>query len=297
MKISNSTSIVFNVAGAVIGVAALAGAVRYTLFKPQIPPCEARYKHVMRLPLEQDGKLISTDDLQARVGGRDKGLSNVEIGREPDAPKAAALKVSLPAGSLGPEAASNSGGMHFPWEPRAIAQQTAACLAYDVKLSADFELTENGLLPGITGADPQEDERFEVYLSWDRSGEGTVRHKIATKEPAQSAKSTGILTNPVDLSNNDTGYGVELAGFELPKGKWLRINQELVLNKPDQSDGVLRLFIDGKLIFERSDMHLRTLAETTLRGAALAAHVLGADARYQAAKDGSVSFSPFELYW
>jgi hypothetical protein len=187
--------------------------------------------------------------------------------------------------------------MHFPWEPRALAEQTAACLAYDVKLSPDFELTDNGLLPGMTGADPQEDERFEVYLSWDRSGEGTVRHKITTKEPAQRAQSAGILTNPIDLSNNDTGYGVELAGFELPKGRWLRINQELVLNRPDQSDGLLRIFIDGRLIFERSDMHLRTMPETTLRGAALAAHVLGPDARYTGAHDGSVSFTPFELYW
>lgn len=297
MKVSSSTGILFNVAGALIGIAALAGAVRYTLFKPQITPCDTRYKQTMRFSLEQNGKLLSTDELQARVGGRDQGLQNVGISRDPTAPKPALLTVALPSGSASPEAGANHGGTHFPWEPRVLAKQTAVCLAYDMKLSMDFDLTENGVLPGLMGSDQGAGEHFEIYLSWDRSGEGTVRHKITGKPAAQSATPTSLLKAPIDLSAGDGHYGVELAAFELPRGRWLRLNQELVLNRPDQSDGVLRIFIDGRLVFERTDMQLRTSAETTLSGVEVAAHIIGADARYPGATDGAVSFTPFELYW
>ncbi|MDX2204670.1 MAG: hypothetical protein NW223_18105 [Hyphomicrobiaceae bacterium] len=298
MMISKSTGIVFNFAGALIGIAALAGAVRYTLFKPQIAPCETRYKQTMRFALEQNGKLLSTDELQARVGGRDKGLHNVAIAREPGAPKPATFKVSLPSGSHGPDAAANAGGARFPWEPRVLASRTAACLAYDMMLSKDFDFSENGLLPGFVGADAQDDERFEVHLSWDRSGEGTVRHRITSKAPAQRGN-PALLSNPVDLGagKGEGSYGIELAAFELPKGRWLRINQELVLNRPEQSDGTLRIFIDGRLVFERTDMNLRATADTRLQGVAVASHVIGADARYPGGTDGAVWFTPFELYW
>lgn len=297
MKISRSSAIVFNVAGALVGIAALAGAVRYTVFKPQIAPCEARYKHVMRFALEQNGKLLSTDELQARVGGRDKGMHNIAIARDASAPKPALMRVSLPSGSAGPDAETNPGGAHFPWEPRVLASQTAACLAYDLMLSPEFDLNENGLLPGLVGADLADTETFEVYTSWDRSGEGTARHKITTRPAAQSPQAGGILPPPADANPGNGHFGVELAAFELPKGRWLRVNQELVLNSPDQTDGTLRIFIDGKLVLERTDMQLRTSPETTLRGVAVAGHVLGADARYGGAKDGAVSFTPFEVYW
>ena len=297
MKVSTSTGILFNVAGALIGIAALAGAVRYTVFKPQIAPCDTRYKQTMRFSLEHDGKLLSTDELQARLGGRDQGLQNVGIVRDASAPKPALLTVALPSGSISPEAGANHGDMHFPWEPRVLAKQTAVCLAYDMKLSKDFDLTENGLLPGLIGTNQSEGEQFEVYLSWDRSGEGTVRHKITAKPAAQASSSTLLLKAQIDLSAGEGSYGVELAAFELPRGRWMRINQELVLNKPDQSDGIARIFIDGKLVLERTDMQLRTSAETTLSGVEVATHIIGADARYPGATDGAVAFTPFEIYW
>jgi hypothetical protein len=166
-----------------------------------------------------------------------------------------------------------------------------------VLFRSEFDLSENGLLPGLVGADLADTETFEVYVSWDRSGEGTARHKISSKPASQPTQSGGILSSTADLGTGDGQYGVELAAFELPKGRWLRVNQELVLNRPDQTDGTLRIFIDGKLVLERTDMHLRSSAETTLRGVAVAGHVLGPDARYGGATEGAVSFTPFEVYW
>lgn len=286
MAISSRTAIVFNVAAVVVAVSALGAAVRSWMVKPSVAPCETRYSNVLAFKLERDGRVVTPVDLQGRSGGRDIGLDrNVEIGAEPGAPKPIAIKVRLPAGTGAPDAANSAaGGMTFPWEPANIRPHAAACLAYSVRLSDSFDSSHNGVLPALEGANDAGDQRFSVGAAWLNSGESGLASEIALKpEPGETPR------KPVTE--------VETTNVAFPKGRWLRVNQEMVLNAPGESDGIVRLWIDGKLVVDRTDVRLRSEKSVTFTGVAARAHMLGDHMGTPAQADSSIALTPFELMW
>jgi hypothetical protein len=254
---------------------------------------------VMTFPLERDGRMLTPADLQSRVGGKDAGLlENVEILRLAKAPAAVGFKVKLPKGSASPTAADLPvGGMSFPWSPRAIQGKAAACLAYDMLLPADFDAHQGGFLPGLAGTEPvgEHSESFVARLLWFSGGEGGVSNRVVTSNDQGAAKDTGTgLLAQMQTTNR---LDAEPQGFELPRGRWMRIEQEVVLNKPKVADGVLRVWIDGKLAIDRTDMVFRFDPGVTLSGVAADIHYAGDDAIYAAPKDATVLLSPFEIRW
>lgn len=297
MAISARTAILFNAAAALVAVSAVGAVVRGWIHNPKSVPCDQRYRSVMLMPLEKDGQPLTAADLQARSAGRDIGLlDNVEIARKPGAPAPVAMKVSLPKGSGAPESADlRVGGMSFPWEPRAVRAQSAVCLSYSVMLSPDFDMSQNGVLPGIVGrSDAADDERFAVHVAWFNTNEAGVVHKIETKgehATAPDAAPTPAAHKPAQP------FEFEAKTFELPKGRWARVSQELVLNKPDASDGVLRIWVDGRLALERTDMRLRTDPSVQIAGIAASAHVMPQDISGAAPAESSIWFTPYELRW
>lgn len=297
MAISARTAILFNAAAALIVVSAVGAVVRGWIYTAKSVPCDQRYRSVMLMPLEKDGEPLTAADLQARSGGRDIGLlDNVEIGRMPGAPARVAMKVNLPKGSIAPESGDlRIGGMSFPWEPRAVRAQSAVCLSYSVMLSTDFDMSQNGVLPGIVGRnDAVDDERFAVHVAWFNTNESGVVHKIQTKSE-QPAASDAATTPPAEKPAPN--FEFEAKTFDLPKGRWARINQELVLNKPGASDGVLRIWVDGRLALERTDMRFRTDPGTTVAGVTAAAHLMNQDITGPAPVESNIWFTPYELRW
>ncbi len=209
--------------------------------------------------------MLTPVDLQGRSGGRDIGLDrNLEIGAEPGAPKPIALKVRLPAGSNAPDnAVSGVGGITFPWEPANIRPHTAACLAYNVRFSENFDASHNGVLPAIEGASDAGDERFSVGAAWLKSGESGLASEVL------------LRPEPGETPQEKPATRIDGTEVSLPKGRWLRVNQEMVLNAPGESDGVVRLWIDGKLVVDRTDVRLRSDKSVTFTGIAGRAHMLG----------------------
>lgn len=279
-------AVVFNAAAIVVAVSAVGGAIRSYLVRPAVPPCETRYGNVMSFRLEREGKLLTAADLQGRSGGRDKGLDhNVDIVRTTAAPKPVAIAVRLPAGTGTPDAiGAPAGGMTFPWEPANIRPHRAACLAYNVMLSDPFDASHDGVLPGLQGASDDSEQHFTVSPTWLRTGDAGIAFDIALKrEPGQSANA-----NPETI--------VESSESALVKGRWLRVNQEVILNTPEEADGIVRIWIDGKLILERTDARLRSDNAVVLTGVAARTHMLGG-AKATAQADSSISISAFELMW
>ena len=282
-------SIVFNVAAIVVAVSAVGAVVKSWVYAPGAAPCETRYRNVLVFKLDRDGRPLALADLQGRFGGRDAGLDrNLEIGPLAGAPKPLAMKVSMPKGSGVPDAANvPPGGMTFPWEPANIRSQPAACLAYNVLLSTDFDSSHDGVLPGLRGGADGGLEHFAVGPAWLKSGEAGIAFDIVLKPDANE---------PVQQQVRPS-LNVENTAAVLPKGRWLRINQELVLNQADAPNGLLRIWVDGKLIAERTDMRLRTDNDVVLTGVSARAHMLADTPKATAEADSSVSLTAFELMW
>ena len=84
---------------------------------------------------------------------------------------------------------------------------------------------------------------------------------------------------------------------ELPRGRWVRVDQEVVLNTPKQSDGAARLWLDGKLEIEVKAVDIRDDANMAISGAVGDVFFGGSGTHGKASKEAVVWLSPFELRW
>jgi len=74
----------------------------------------------------------------------------------------------------------------------------------------------------------------------------------------------GLLTYDYSVESG-SGFGViENANALLRQGQWYVIEQHAKLNTPGVSDGIQELYVDGNLVFQRTDVHYRDQSNTTL---------------------------------
>jgi hypothetical protein len=83
----------------------------------------------------------------------------------------------------------------------------------------------------------------------------------------------------------------------IPRGKWVRIDQEVVLNTPQKQDGLVRLWVDGSLRIEGKEAELRYSREVGFTGVMGDVHFGGNFMGGVARKDETVWLTPFELRW
>jgi hypothetical protein len=278
----NTKVIVFNAAAVLIGVAAVGAVVRSFVFSPSAAPCSDRYTSSTSFALERAGVVLTAADLQSSLGGKDAGvIDNLAIAKLRDAPAPIAMTVSLPKGSSSPRtSALPRGGMSFPWETRLLHGKTAVCLSYSVFLPGDFPFGRGGALPGISGgdADGRATDGFVARMAWRQGGSGGATLRVMSDGETRST--------PADRE-----------GFVFPRGRWVKVEQEVVLNTPKQADGVLRVWADGRLAVDRTDMTYRTRPDVTLSGVAADVFYGTDEGGGVAPADTKVSITPFEVRW
>ena len=84
------------------------------------------------------------------------------------------------------------------------------------------------------------------------------------------------------------------SGFEIPRGRWVSLEQEVELNTPGVADGTLRVWIDGSLVLDASVPYRQKLGAIT--GVLSEAVATNKDVSPKA-KDQKISISPFVVYW
>jgi hypothetical protein len=280
MKMPDAKVIVFNAAAVLITATAVVGLLRSLVTKPTTVPCSERYHHSTSFTLERGGVLLTAADLQSSLSGKDDGvIDNVSIGRVVGGPSPVAITVRLPKGSTSPHGATR-GGISFPWDPRSVQGKTAACLSYSVLLPADFAFNRGGALPGISGTEPDmaAADTFTARMAWREEGQGGATLRVA------SAGETRTMA-------------VERETFAFPRGRWVRFEQEVVLNAPKQADGVLRAWVDGDLVIDRGDLVYRTRPGVTVSGVAADVFYGVGEGSGPAPADTKLSLTPFDIRW
>ncbi len=251
-----------------------------SFFTPPAEVCSKRYNVVSAMALERSGVLISGVDLQASAAGQDLGvIQNVSIRRTAQGPSTTVMGVRIPAGDT-----DAPKGISYPWSPRVLQGKTAGCLSYHAFIPQDFVLGPNGgTLPGLSGGLTTGDDKsggsVRVWPMWTHNGGAAIVARVATK-------SDDVATMP---------YSRE--GVELPRGRWVSIEQEVVLNAANEQNGLIRLWLDGELAVEQTKLKLRSDANVRLTGVA-------ANVYYGNSIEGRVPpqpkaptiwFSPFEV--
>ena len=224
--------------------------------------------------------MLTAADLQSSLGGNDAGvIDNVSVAKLKDGPAPVAITVRMPKGSTSPNG-SPKGGMSFPWLPRSVQGKTAACLSYSVLLPADFQFNRGGALPGIHGAEPDvaSPDEFTARMVWRESDLGGTNLRLTTAGETRTS-------------------AADRESFPLPRGHWVKLEQEVVLNTPKQADGVLRVWVDGALALERTDLTYRTKPGVVVSGVAADVFYGTADGTGAAPADTKISLTPFVMYW
>jgi hypothetical protein len=280
MSKQTTYNFIFNAVGALIGVTVI-GYIAYSLTHTETEPsCSARYPAPLRFSLHTNkGALMSPIELQARVGLNEWGvIGNTKVVEDAQAPGGAALEVKL---ADVPDTEADRGrpanGVYFRWTPPQVRAASAVCLSYKVWLAEDFPFGTGGTLPGPFGGPPGAG-----------AGGPEAKNRFAARPQWRLADEARF-----DVAATDSGFRpVNQRGFALPKGRWVRIEQELVLNTPGAEDGVARLWLDGVLKAETTRIALRKDAgEMVLGVLAAVGYVRTPD------KPGTLRITPFELSW
>jgi hypothetical protein len=280
MSMPSTKTILFNAAASLVAILAVVGVVRTWLAPSTMQPCSERHSTSMVFPLERDGVVLTATDIQARTGGRDAGLvENVDVIRLKRGPVPIAMSVELPKGSAAPTSSVvPKGGLSLPWQPRTLKDKSTVCLSYQILLPSDFDFNLGGALPGVFGGGEQSNDRFLVQLGWRQGG------------------AIGA-TNHVTLDGKKWKQQAEAEGYTIPRGRWVKIDQEVILNEPDLENGVLRVWLDGALAIDKADIAYRVKPDITLVGVAADVFYNGEDVSGRAPADAKVMLSPFEIRW
>jgi hypothetical protein len=281
MREHKNKFILFNVAAGALVIGAIAGVVRSFVIPNEVAACSARYSTITQLTLEQNGQLLTAADLQARLGGADYGvLENVSIRALKDGPATQAVGIALRKGGAAPwSEADHKGGVSFPWQPRSARSLESACLSYSVFLPKDFAFHRGGTLPGLIGGQPESPQtahlpEVSARIRWRSTGEGDV------------------VLHTADAQDQVFGGGER---FVFPRGRWVKLDQEIVLNTPKKADGRLRLWVDGTLVVDAAELEIRPAADLRLSGVAAQAYYGTTEATTAAPQDTSIWMTPFEL--
>jgi hypothetical protein len=281
MRTANTQAIVFNAAAVVVGLGVLVAIGRMMLVPATATPCGERNENTMTFRVEQDGAVFTGADILERVGHTSVGvIENLDVVRPRDTRIPAAMRVML---RDGPGQAGRSmerkAGVAFPWELRSIQKQAAACLSYKVFFEGDLDFHNGGTLPGIQARDQsqQSQDEFVSHVVWREDGLPGVTLSVTA----------GGITQAVAFQSR----------LAFPRGQWIKIDKEVSLNTPGQDNGILRVWVDGVLAIEKTDITYRGTPNVVLSGVVGDVHYGGVRAPGWAPSETTIWISPFAISW
>lgn len=252
MRNANSSAVLFNMLGGAVLLTVIAYTGYAFFHRDVVSPCAARYAAGKQFALDDaSGHFLTPTELQGRAGPRHWGiLKNAEIVNSGDEAGSASLRVALePAGDADHPSRNGAG---FVWQMPDLAKATAACLSYRVLLPPKVAFVEAGHLPGFYAASDVAEldakmpaDSFAARAGWRQGG------AIA-----------------VDFRSGDAGnfWQRSSTNARWPVGRWVPVEQEIVLNTPGAENAVLRMWIDGKLQIENRSLNLRSTSEQGFSG-------------------------------
>jgi hypothetical protein len=285
MKMPSNQVLALNgVAGCVVIVASIIF-VRDIVSPPAIETCANRYHQAQSLTVRNGTTLLTLDDLQASFNGQDRGvLENLSLAALKDGPAPVAITVKFQAGShFAPTSTNAKGGISFPWQPSGLPSSAqAACLSYHLYVPTEFDFAMGGVLPGLSARDTTSTsntpDALDTSINW-RSN-GSLEMSVLRTAGGKTA------------SDRIDGNRVQIE-----KGRWVRIDQELVLNTPTSPNGIVRTWVNKTLAVEANDLNMRNTENVVQAGMHAITHFGGHGIGGAAKKNETLYFTPFELRW
>ncbi len=214
------------------------------------------------------------------------GMQNLRVLSEPQGKHVKFLRTFYPKGSASPTVTRQQGapvgGGQF-YASLGITPRHALRLSYAVRFSSNFDFVKGGKLPGLFGGTatsggtiPNGTNGVSTRYMWRHNGSGEVYAYL----PGAS----------------DYGVSIGRGNWQFIPGRWHQITQEVVLNQPNQQDGRIRVWFDGKLVLDERNLLFRTSDRLKLEGIFFSTFFGGNDASWASRRDVTVDFADFKVW-
>lgn len=287
-----------------IVAASLFAALRISFSDEVVEPCTHRYMTALQMGLERNGQTLRITELQGQLGNTDWNLLDhariVQL-TGGSVPQAFSIDAGMPATAANPDAEPDDPkprqGVGFLWSPAGMPRASAACLAYTIRVPHELEFGGGGQLPGIFGAKGKpagfvREPDFSIRPVWNPQGTiGVIANVLDTEQgkPVAADARPEAKLNPPTLENDRSST------LQLVRGDWMSVEQEVVMNDPQQANGIVRLWVNGQLAFERTNVALRADDETLMAG--VYAEVVAKRVDQTPRPPQQVLVTPFEVRW
>ena len=148
----------------------------------------------------------------------------------------------------------------FDFKKRTGSEPEAIYFRYYLRFADDWKPERGGMLPGIGGTYGRAGwggRKVNGTDGWSARG---LFQGLEKGDPARTLRTpVGFYCYHADMKGH---YGDdwlwERDGFAgLENNRWYCIEQQVRLNTPGKNDGVLRSWVDGNLVFEKTDVRMR----------------------------------------
>jgi hypothetical protein len=195
------------------------------------------------------------------------------------------LRVQYPKGSASPTVHRDRGvplgGTQFQAKLGIPAQESLR-LSYYVRFSEGFDFVKGGKLPGLfggtgnTGGDiPDGEDGFSARFMWRTDGDGEVYAYLPT--------------------SREHGTSMGRGSWQFQPNIWYHLEQEISLNQPGVSDGRVRVWVNGRIVFDRADLTLRSVDSLKLEGILFSTFFGGSDESWATPADVYADFAGFSV--
>ncbi|ALM53319.1 polysaccharide lyase [Halomonas huangheensis] len=254
------------------------------LSRPTVAACSARLPLLAApspLPGGGDAHQAIRDGFSTdRTWGTEENVDLVDDGT------ATALRVTYPEDTSSP-GDTEVGGAGFYAAPPALQGRDHVCLTYRVRFEPGFDFVKGGKLPGLYGGEAPSggdevtgENGFSMRYMWREHGAGELYEYV------------------VNQSGEDEDYGesVGRGQWHFPSGQWVQLEQEVILNDPGSSNGVVRVWVDGQPVLEQQGLVYRTSDSVHIDGLMFSTFFGGHGEDWRTPRDQYADFADFRFH-
>jgi hypothetical protein len=213
------------------------------------------------------------------------GTDRISLSRDTSAPGPAVLRVDFPADSASERAAEDDGTAHggaqlyLRW---AAGPSDEAYLYYAARFPTGFDFVRGGKLPGLYGGTvtsgqriPDGTDGFSTRYMWRAGGAGEVYAYLPTS-----------VEHGTSLGRGDWVW---------PTGTWFSIEQHVRLNTPGRADGLVEVWLNGRMVLSQRHLDFRSTLNLRIEGLFFSTFFGGDDRSWATPRAQSVEFADFRL--
>jgi len=123
-----------------------------------------------------------------------------------------------------------------------------ACLTYQVRFPAEFLFVRGGKLPGLYGG-PANMKHSNASGCIDKKNRLGWTMRLMWRDNGMG-EGYGYFETPDDRC----GTSFDRGAWVFPRQQWVDVGLYQKINRAGQSDGVLKIIIDGRLVVDRDDL-------------------------------------------